>query len=519
MKRRYIFSAVLMGMLFFTSCEDFLENDHPTAVTDELWWNTEQDARAALWAVYAGIPHGTTGRQVQFWSALSDELVARQSSRGEYQAFTQGLATPSWGVAEHIWRDDYRAIRRANRFLENVGRASMGEELKNRFKYEARALRAYYHMELLMLFGDVPLVTTAVTPNEAALPRTDQDEVYNFIISELTESANNLPAEYNDADRSRISAGIAWALISRLALFQHDYETARDAAQKVIELGVYELHDDYEALFKYEGELNNERIFFKENGSVYAWETLAPQGVGGRTVLSPTAAIVNAYETKQGRTIQELSADSLEIYQANPNYNNNRDPRLTASVLLPGQTFSNNELEPFNTSTNNRDRIGAEFSTATGYWMYKYVDALDRNGARNLDYTIIRYAEVLLNYVEALVELGQWDHPDVNQFLNEVRNRAEMPDVDRTVYNSQEKMRELVRRERQVELAFETVRYFDLRRWGIYKEEVEGPVYGAVNPATGDQVLVETREISGFNWPIPQNEILSNPNIDQNPEY
>ncbi len=132
---------------------------------------------------------------------------------------------------------------------------------------------------------------------------------------------------------------------------------------------------------------------------------------------------------------------------------------------------------------------------------------------------ILRYAEVLLSYVEALIEDDQWNHPDVVKYLNEVRARAAMPPVDVTVYNSQAKLRELVRRERQSELAFEGGRFHDIRRWGILGDVMNGQVYGAIDPATNEPVKVEVRSCNAardYRWPIPQAEILANTNMVQN---
>src|SRR5690606_29995480 len=109
-------------------------------------------------------------------------------------------------------------------------------------------------------------------------------------------------------------------------------------------------------------------------------------------------------------------------------------------------------------------------------------DKVNTASTRILDFMIIRYAEVLLSYAEALVELGEWDHPDVLYYVNMVRNRAGMPNISLNKYNSQEKMRQLIRQERSVELAFEGVHYFDIRRWGTWKEVMNGTVYGAVDP-------------------------------------
>lgn len=529
-KISYILCAATLMM--FSGCEKFLTHDHPTDVYDEIWWNTEANVTSALNSIYVGIPDGSSGRQLMFLDALSDNAVSRQSTRGDYEAFTKGIQGPNWGVGTGIWDDDYRDIRRANRFLENIDKAYMSnEELRTRYPYEARALRAYYHMELMMFFGGITIMTQSVTPDESYLPRNTAQEVYNFIIAELTECAANLPNTYADnADLKRMSAATCWGLISKLALQHKDYNLAKEAAKKIIDMGDYGLRksanpkNSYADLFLYTGERNNERIFFREITSAGGqWNTFAPQGTGGKTVVSPTASIVNAYETKQGKTLAELGPDSAAIYAKEPNFNNNRDPRMSASIILPGATYTGVFLDPF--AGSGLDKIGNQNATATGFWVNKYLDPKDKtaaSGARTLDFMIMRYAEVLLNYVEALIELGDDDNPDVIKYLNEIRNRATMPNVDLTVYNTQEKLRELVRRERRIELAFEGVRYYDIRRWGIFEDVMNGQVLGAINPETNQPVNVEVRSAKANRdmlWPIPQKELLANPNMTQNPNY
>ncbi|MNX51676.1 SusD family protein [compost metagenome] len=232
--------------------------------------------------------------------------------------------------------------------------------------------------------------------------------------------------------------------------------------------------------------------------------------------------MINSYETKQGKTIYELGPDSLAIYLKDPKYKNNRDPRLAASVLFPDQTYAALVLKPFDLNPLNNDKIGAQNSTATGYWQNKYLDPKDKTGSKTLDFMIIRYAEVLLTYVETLIETDDFANPDVVKYLNEIRNRAGMPNVNVAVYNTKDKLRELVRRERRVELAFEGVRYYDIRRWGILEEVMNGAVTGAIDPLTGIAVPVETRSAKvnrDFLWPVPQLEIQANPGITQNPNY
>lgn len=524
----YLFFSLLL--VLSSGCEKFLTHDNPTDVDDEIWWNTEANITAALNAIYAGIPDGSSGRQLMFLDALSDNAVARQSLRGDYESYVKGLQGANWGVGTGIWDDDYRDIRRANRFLENIDRAYMPvEKLKNQYLAEARALRAYYHMELSMFFGGITIMKKSVSPAESYLPRSSAKEVYDFVIAELTQCANSgaLPNKYVDnVDLKRISAASCWGLISKYALYNKDYERAKDAAKKIIDMGDYSLRkstnvkSSYADLFLYTGEINNERIFFRENTSGgNQWNTFAPQGTGGKTVVSPTASMVNAYETKQGKTLEELGPDSIAIYTKEPNYKNNRDPRLLASVILPGSTYTGVVLKPFEAGL---DKLGDQNSTATGYWINKYLDPKDKTGTRTLDYMIMRYAEVLLNYVECLIELNDYSNPDVVKYLNEIRSRAGMPNVNTAVYNSQEKLRELVRRERRIELAFEGVRYYDIRRWGIFEQVMNGQVYGAIDPATGQPVNVEVRSAKATRdmiWPIPQKELLANPQMTQNPNY
>lgn len=523
----YILSTA--ALMVFSGCEKYLTHDHPTDVHDEIWWNTEANVASALNSIYVGIPDGASGRQLMFLDALSDNAVARQSTRGDYESYAKGLQGSNWGVGTGLWDDDYRDIRRANRFLENVDRAYFpNEALKKQYINEARALRAYYHMELFMLFGPITIMKHSVTPADSYLPRNSQKEVYDFIISELTECANNLPPKYIvNTDLKRMSAATCWGLISKLALYYKDYALAKTASKKIIDMGVYSLRkstnvkNSYADLFLYIGEVNDERIFFREiTGGGNQWLTFAPQGTGGKTVVSPTASIVNAYETKQGKTLAELGPDSMAIYAKEPNYKNNRDPRMIASIILPGSTYAGVVLKPFENS--GLDKLGEQNSTSTGYWINKYLDPKDKTGTRTLDFMIMRYAEVLLTYVESLIELGEFNNPDVVKYLNEVRNRSTMPNVNVAVYNTQSKLRELVRRERRVELAFEGVRYYDIRRWGIFEEVMNGPVYGAINPASNQPVDVEVRSAKAnrdYLWPIPQKELLSNPKMTQNPNY
>ncbi len=529
----------LIFFLLLTGCEDFLTHDHPTGITDDKFWETETHARDALNIVYDALPGGTNGRDmplntsnIMIISGLSDEAVHRADYIGAYEEFTRGVHNSNWSTALWFWSSDFSGTRRASRFLENVDKCFMDESLKTRMKYEARALRAFYHMELYQFFGAIPIITKSLTPNENTLKRNTDQEVYDFIVSELRACAQNLPNTYTNDEFWRVNSAACWTLLARTALFKKDFATAVEASKQVVDKNIYTLYRSKTAganhlaeLFSYNGMLNDERIMIRRAGCSIAWTRFAPFGIGGETYTSPTSTVVDNWETRQGKTIFELGADSVLIYRKNPNYHNNRDPRLRASVLFPGETFVDNSytVDPFNTSPGNPDRIGLEKSTATGYWIKKYLDPRDRQPrGGTLDFMIIRYSEVLLNYAEALIETGQWSSPLVTQYIDMVRSRSNMPAVDTRVYNSQAKLRELIRRERQAELAFEGQRYYDIRRWGTVNQLMNGQVYGATDPASGVAVKVEQRAYNpdrDFLWPIPLNEILANPNMEQNPNY
>ncbi|PST82707.1 RagB/SusD family nutrient uptake outer membrane protein [Pedobacter yulinensis] len=536
MKNIYI--IFLVGLLAASGCQkNFLKQDNPTGVTDELFWNTEDQLRNALATVYDALPSGTYQYQANTkisFSGMTDDAVWNANFYNEIPTIALGNGNPSMkqetlGVPTNaimpIWRDNFFAIRAANRFIKYAPKAYIEQSLKSNYIAQARALRAYYHLDLLLLYGEVPVMRDIMEPANPGLPKSTRKEVVDFIVSELELAAAELPATASQRDPAAITKGACYTMQAEALLNSGRYTEAALACKKVIALageGVYALHPKYEQLFTYAGQLNKERILFKAGGMREGYGRLAPAGAGGTTNLSPTAALVNSYETKQGLTLAELSDAERTNYILNPNFNNNRDPRLSATILYRGADYFG-VLDPFNNSASNANRLGASNSTRTGYWVKKYLDAGDRYnqyGSR-LDYVLYRYADVLLMYVEALVEDGKWTDPDVASSLNQIRRRAEMPEINTTKYNSQEKLRELYRRERRVELAFEGRRLYDIRRWRIADQLMNGVVYGATNPQTNQPVIVESRKFSSKDWlwPIPQVEIDQNKNMVQNPGY
>ena len=305
-------------------------------------------------------------------------------------------------------------------------------------------------------------------------------------------------------------------------------QQAKAAAKALIDSGEFELYytssqdndpgRNYRDLFRYLGEQNKERILFRDQGCNDIWFRNMGTVMGGQGVSAPLKSLVDVYETIDGKTIQSLSAEERLQYERNPLYKA-RDPRLYATVMMPedSTSISNYVYHPFD--PNSSDFVGKTGASRSGYMLKKYLDEQDRaTGRGTLDFMIYRYAEVLMDYVECLIETGDWQNPDVEKYINMIRNRAGMPNMDKSVYNTQEKVRELYRRERRIEFAFEGKRYDDIRRWGIGNETNQGTIYGAWNPNEGSYVTIETRNCvfpKFDSWPLHQQEVTANPNIKQ----
>lgn len=557
--RAAIISAgvVVLGVAS-TGCEDFLIRDNPKGTTDEKWWVNKAQLEKVLSQLYTALPSGAitydkptamglSGDNFSWarlgFAGLSDEALWR-ANYIDWQLFTLGGATSSTRcVQEYYYK--YTLIRRACRLLENYHRASIpnssnaheGIQDKDKIAAEARAIRAYLHLELFMAFGPIPIVEQSLTPENQYAERATQEQIVKFITEEFELAAEHLYREQpNDAEMHRFTKGAAYACQSTLYLFVGDYANAATAAKKVIDLNYYELYDNgtpnsYADLFTYVGQRNRERILYTVRGNRQTQRRLAPGCLNtntGQANISPTAAMVNAYELKDGRTLSELGETDSIALTLNP-LKEERDPRMRMTIWFPGELFLDNTPDPWKSGG-----LSTLHHTYTGYYLKKWLNPVDAKNTStdggNLDYYVIRYAEVLLNYVEGLVASGDWRNADVIEYLNQIRNRAGMPDVDESKYDSQEKLLELIRRERRVELAFEGQRLFDIRRLRIGREALNCDVFGApqgylVNDPTthyaGQLFRVEKRSFADkdYLWPIPLSEINSNTNMTQNPGW
>jgi hypothetical protein len=310
------------------------------------------------------------------------------------------------------------------------------------------------------------------------------------------------------------------------------WKEAEATYQSIMDQGVYEIDPKFDEMFTEQDESSKEIVmrsdFVQDTYYIKTFQTLYPEAWGGWHQYSPYNELVKDFECTDGKTI-----DESPLYNEDSPYEN-RDPRLLYTVMVnnistfQGKTFVST---PGSTSP---DRLG-KYSSWTGYCVRKFMDESFKGNLKNYgaDFPIVRYAEVLLSYIESKLEAGETiTQADLDKSINLVRGRAcvNMPKVTET---NPDKLRKIVRRERHVELAFEGERYYDILRWGIAGDELNQQFTGmklTTDPANYKDFAVDEKGYfkaqkrnfkKGVNelWPIPLSEIQINPNLEQNPGY
>lgn len=539
MKRLLVY--MLAGMsLIGTSCSDFLETIPHDALSPSTTWQTEADAEKFLIGCYDGWADESG---ILYWDCGSDFGFNYHIHEG-WRNIGNGSMTASNQVAGYY---SFSMIRRCNDFLTNIANIKFAEESKkNNMIGQVKTIRAYQYFLMNWIYGGVPIIESYETAEEAQVPRNSEEEVKNFIYNELDEA---IPMLYDAPEASGyIAKGTALALNMRASLFYGDYQRAKDAAKAIMDLGIYELDPSYENLFTLAGQNSKEII-----ASVQHDENLYSNGMiatmynnadGGWSSMVPTQNLVDTYEMSNGLTKEEAGSG----YDATHPFAN-RDPRMAMTVLYPGmdwvgltgKTILNTLDATIDGAKNPNYPDDADNASKTALTWAKYLNPYTQYGdiwSTNAQPIVFRYAEVLLSYAEAENELNG-PSAEVYNLLNQVRNRVGMPDVDQNKYNNQAKLRELIRRERSVELAGEGLRRQDIIRWKddsgkmLAETVLNGPltrVVGTVNTSEPDPTkratisgtaLVENRAFASYNryLPIPQSAIDKNPNLKQNEGY
>ena len=535
MKRLFIY--MLAGMtLAGTSCSDFLDTVPKDALSPSTTWKTEADAEKFLIGCYDGWGDETG---IMYWDCGSD-FGFNYHIHENWKNIGNGSMTASNQVADYY---DFSMIRRCNDFLINIDPLEFADAAKkNNMIGQVKTIRAYQYFNMNWWYGGVPIIESYETAEEAKVARNTEEEVKKFIYDEIDAAIPLLNAA--PSARGYIARGTAMALKVRSALYYGDYQRAKEAAKAIMDLGQYELDPSFDNLFTVAGQGSKEIIAaFQRDENLYDnWMigTMYNNADGGWSSMVPTQNLVDAYEMSNGLTKEEAGSG----YDATHPYAN-RDPRMAMTVLFPGMDWEGGILNTLDAtidgSKNPNNPDDADNASKTGLTWGKYL--LDKSQyadmwATNASVIIFRYAEVLLSYAEAENELNG-PSADVYTMLNQVRNRVGMPDVDRSKYGTQAKLRELIRRERSSELAGEGLRRADILRWKddsgkmLAETLMTGPltrVSGTVNMSESDPYkratvsgtsLIENRSFATHNryLPIKQDYLDKNPNLKQNTGY
>ncbi|RYU92139.1 RagB/SusD family nutrient uptake outer membrane protein [Mucilaginibacter terrigena] len=541
----YKIGFAVMLLLSVSACKK-LDLSPTDAFTNETYWTTPEKASVVLSRAYQQI--SSSG---YFFSqeALSDNAYMGRGDAFNAASLAAGTYDQSLGRFKSEWFDHYAGIKTCNIFLENVDKVtSMDANLKARMKAEARFIRAWHYFLLETWWGDVPLVEKDLTINEAkVVTRTPKAQIIDFVLKELDAAATDLPVNTGlaEADRGRVTKGTAVALKARVLLYDSRWADVVTECEKLIgktDFGTYGLFSSYEGLFLPQNEYNNEVMFDLEfvpptvgTRSYTEFRDLAPLSVGGRlNAVAPTQELVDSYLMLNGKKPGESGSG----YDENNPYVG-RDPRLTNTVVYHQYQWKkpDNSIQTIYTkpgSDPDQEHHFDEYApgaitSPTGYYTRKYYDptSTPADFGSGLNLILIRYADVLLMYAEAKMELGQLDASVWDKTIKPIRARAGFSDAAALNFpaSGAAELKEIVRNERRTEFAMEGLRIFDIRRWKIAEDVLNGWAHGAKFGAAGiddGYIRANLRTFDpgkNYLWPVPRDERAINPNLTQNPGW
>lgn len=550
--KKFVVGLFFVGAGFaFASCNDYLDMNPTDRISDK--------------GVYASVT--TAEYAVNYLYNYFYQVAVSQCMAGETEALTDQMKYGSYNynalcfipseiayggstlTANYVdvylgyWASLYGAIRRTNEVLYSLHKYGTLEEADaTRLEAEIRFIRAYLYFDLIKRYKEVIIYDediTLITENRKLDKETDG---WDFICSDLEYAAENLPVR--EAAKGRVDCGMAYAFISRAMLYAERWDMVKKAAEEVEKLG-YVLENDYtDAFMKEIKDGNNEAIlqcvfdmdlnvthnfdYYYTPGGDYAIYGQPGGGYG-----TPTQEMVESYEYAGGG-FPDWSAWHAENVTEVPPYDK-LEPRFQASILYNGASWKGRNIEPFVGGSDgfcvwNKEQ-DPKGRTTTGYYLRKLVDenhdviaVKDSKQPR----TIIRYAEVLLNKAEACYRLG--DIPGANAAVKAIRSRVQLP------YREQngESLWKSIRQERKIELAYEGLWYWDLRRWkdsakdypvGLNNYQVHGLRIEKQSDGTFSYTYVSVDDRNRtfpekmYRFPLPAGELNSNGLVDQYPEW
>lgn len=513
MKIKYSILPVLLVLISFSCQKDYLDKNPLDTVSNEIFWQTEEEVDIALAGVYSKLQENFLGYERVYLDGISDNafLDPGNSNQNNLSNMAIGNISASLGGAiPNMYNTPYKTIVACNYFLDNVDRSPVSEQVINRFKAEVRFIRALSYFDLVQFFGGVIIYENfPETLQEVKIAKSTQEEVYAFIAEDLNYAIANLPAEEYMGHAVK---GSAEALLGRVLITQKKWDEALVPLKSIIDSGLFGLANNYQGLFLTEGQ--NDPNIQKE--IIFATQYLAPNdahrvspGAGGLDIelgwfslMQPYMDLVESYQMLDGKLPENSSLYDVE------NPFENRDPRLDYTIKLPDEVWVNDDGEVWEGS----------YESYTGFLTEKYVDlsrapfSSSTANSSDQDYIHLRYADVLLMFAEAQNEVSG-PSESVFNVIDQIRLResVNMPPVVRSELQDKAKLRDYIHRERRVELALEGQRYNDLKRWDI--AHIKLPTLE--NPLGKPLVF----DLINYLLPFPSSELDNNPQLEQNPGY
>ena len=483
--------------LTFTSCEDFLTEEVRGQQNLDTYFSTLEECNSYVTGCYQDITCGGWWNINTVWllsEMCSDDAWMGNTTQSQSDyislAHYQGNGASN-GPISNFWQYRYKGILRCNVAIDRISQANLTDtETRDRLVGEARFLRAYYYFELVRNFGGVPLITEFLLPEQVqGITRKSAEEVYQFIEDDLLAAADVLPerSEYAPADMGRATRGAALGLLGKVYLYQEEWEEARDVLKTVMDSGEYDLLPEFGQVWDLEYDNSIESLFEVQYeyhptlalGGSLATVTGARNGPGdGWSWCLPTANLEQAF-IDAGDTVRLkwtiIKSGCTEIAGEN-----NFDQFIENSKKMDNyQEY----IDKYGWDPNCYIIDPAEHKSPRVIRKY-FLPIEDRPEIYNTDksplnHRILRFADVLLMYAEACNKLGQ--DGEAQEALNRVRNRAKLPSVTATG----NQLRDAIRQERRLELAFEQNRLYDIRRW---KDDNEQPVIASILGPNGSFV-------------------------------
>jgi len=538
-------SLILFGM---TACSGYLDKESFDIITPEQVWKDPKLINGVLANLYDGLQL----EDFDYWysdawrlmnlSSMSDEA---QGSFQKAPAFENGNATYTYEDAlfEQKFSDRYKLIRNCNDFIAQLNEAtSLSESDKKSLLGEVRFLRAMHYFTLVKRYGGVPLINESQTYDvnhveSLMVPRNKEVEVYDFIVKECQEAAEALPSTRDASTKYRATKWAALSLCSRAALYAGSiakygdveseglvgipaseatrfFQASYEASKAILNSGIYALYNkkpdnraqNYCDMFLKGNGDNGEYIFQKQynvaGGKGHSWDKRnAPfsyRGGGWGCGIAPTLEMIDSYEYVDGSdgTLKLEDGNGKPLRFSNPyDLFANKDPRLFASIYLPGSSCkgttiewirgviaSDNEKYVATSQPGGGNQVtinGVVYSTSgkdggadagdaskTGFYQKKFFDETltDMNmGKSETPWPVFRLGEIYLNLAEAAMELNK--PSEALEAVNAIRQRAGIALLSTITMDR-------VRHERKIELAFEGHRFWDLKRWRIADQDV-----------------------------------------------